>query len=95
MKKIVEFWQINQIFVAVSKITGCVSISACASLFGVPIGVTISAIGLEICAITEAIKKYNSIIQKKNKKHDEIVLLAKTKLNSMGLLISKIQKLKI
>ena len=38
-------------------ITGCVSISAFASLVGIPIGITSSAIGLKICAITAAIKK--------------------------------------
>ena len=34
-----------------------------------------SVIGLKICAITTAIKKYNSIIKRKKKKHDKIVLL--------------------
>ena len=40
-----------------SAITGCVSISAFASLVGTPIGITSSAIGLKICAITAGIKK--------------------------------------
>ena len=44
---------------------------------------------LKICAITAGITKYKPIIKKKKKKHDEIVLLAKTKLNSMQLLTSK------
>ena len=35
------------------------------------------------------IKKYKSIIKKKKKKHDKIVLLAKSKLNSIEVLISK------
>ena len=34
------------------------------------------------------IKKYKSIIKKKKKKHDKVVLLAKTKLNSIEVLIS-------
>ena len=38
---------------------------------------------LKICAITAGITKYKPIIKKKKKKHDKIVLLAKTKLNSM------------
>ena len=41
------------------------------------------AIGLKICAITAGIKKKNK------KKHDEIVLLAKSKLNSIEILISR------
>ena len=42
-----------------------------------------------MCAITTAIKKYKSIIKKKKKKHDKIVLFAKSKLNSIEFLISK------
>ena len=46
-------------------ILGCVSISAFASLVGIPIGITSSAIGLKIRAIIAAIKRYRSIIKKK------------------------------
>ena len=80
---------IEQLPIAIFTITGCVSISAFASLVGIPIGITSSAIGLKICAITAGIKKYKSIIKKKKKKHDKIVLLAKSKLNSIEVLISK------
>ena len=59
------------------------------SLLGIPIGITSSPIGLKTCAITAGIKKYKSIIKKKNKKHDKIVVLAKSKLNSIEVLISK------
>ena len=40
-------------------------------------------------AITAGIKKYKSIIKKKKKKHNEIVLLSKFKLNSTEVLISR------
>ena len=80
---------IEHFHILASTITGCVSISAFASLIGIPIGITSSAIGLKICAITAGIKKYKSIIKKKKKKHDKIVLLAKSKLNSIEVLISK------
>ena len=58
---------------------------------GVPIGITSSAIGLEICVIIAGIKKYKWITKKKEKKrkHDKILLLAKSKLNSVEILISK------
>ena len=72
-----------------STITGCISISAFVSLLGIPIGITNSAIGLKICAITVGIKKFKSIIKKKKKKHDKIVLLAKSKLNKIKVLVSK------
>ena len=63
--------------------------STFATLVGIPIGTTSSAIGLKICAITAAIKKYKSIIKKNKQKHKKTVLLAKSKLNSIEVLISK------
>ena len=40
-----------------------------------------------MCAITARIRKYKSNFKKKKKKHDKIILLAKTKLNSIDILI--------
>ena len=54
-------------------------------MFGIPVGIAISAIGLKTCVF----KKYKSIIDKRKKKHDKTVLLAKSKLNSTDALISK------
>ena len=79
----------NTFFFLASTITGCISISALASSLGVPVGITSSAMGFKICAITAGIKKCKSIIKKKKKKHDEIVLLAKSKLNNTEVIISK------
>ena len=43
-------------------VTGCVLIFAFASLVVIPTGITSSAVGIKICAITAGIKKYKSII---------------------------------
>ena len=59
----------------------CISIFVFASFIGIPIGIASSAIGLKTCAITAGTKNYKSIIKEKKKKHDKIVLLAKSKLN--------------
>ena len=80
---------IEDILILASIITRCISISAFTSLISVPIGITSSAFGLKICAMTAGSKKYKSIIKKKKKKHDKIVLLAKSKLNNKEILISK------
>ena len=53
------------------------------------LGITSSVIGLKTRAITAEIKKYQSLIKKKKKKHGEIVLLAKSNLKSVEVLISK------
>ena len=63
---------IDHSFILIFTITGCVSISAFASLVGIPIGIASSIIGLKICVINAGIKKYKSVIKKKRKKHDKI-----------------------
>ena len=75
---------IEHFLILASAIAGCNSLFT--SLIGIPVGITISAIGLKICAITAGIKKHKSIIKKNKKKHEKIVLLAKYKLNSIEVL---------
>ena len=62
---------IKHFLILASTITGCISISTFVSLIGIPIGITNSAIGLKICAITAGVKKYKSIIEKKKKEEKE------------------------
>ena len=80
---------IDHFLILDSTITGCVSVSTFVSLVDIPEGITSFTIGIQMRAITALIKKYKSIVKKKKKKHDEIVLLAKSKLNSIALLISQ------
>ena len=80
---------IEHFLILASTITWYISISVFASLLGIPIGITSSVIGLKICAIAAGIKKYKSVIKKKKKNSDKIILLAKSKLNSIEVLISK------
>ena len=70
-------------------VAGYVSISAFASLVCVPVVIRSSAVGINICAITAGMKRYKSILKKKKKKHNKIVLLGKAKLNTTEVLISK------
>ena len=72
-----------------SRLTGCISFSGFDSLVGIPIGIRCSVIGLKICAITLRTKKFASIIKKKKKKHNKIVLLVKFKLYLIEALVSK------
>ena len=80
---------VEHLLMQASKVTGCFSISTFASLVCFPVGITSSSIGIKICVITAGIEKYRSIINKKKKKDDKIVLLGKDKLNSIKVLISK------
>ena len=69
--------------ISVSTVTDSISASAFALLVCVPVGITSSAVGIKIRAITAGIKKYKSIVNK-NKN-----LQSKTKLNTIKVLISK------
>ena len=81
---------IDYSLISISTITGWVSSSLFASLVGISIGIASFIIGLKNCKITAGIIKYKSIIKKKRKKHDKIVLLAKSKLNSTEVLVFKV-----
>ena len=52
-------------------VTGSISISNLSPLVVIPVGITSSAIGFQICAVTAGIKKYKSV----TKKYDKIVPL--------------------
>ena len=80
---------IEHLLILISTVTGCVFVSASASLVGIPIETTSAATGKKIYVIILGIKNYNSIIKKKKKKHDQILLLAQSKLNIGDFLISK------
>ena len=75
--------------ISISAIKECISISDFTSFIGNPIAITSSVIGLKICQINAGIKNYKSIFNKKKKKDDKILLVAKCKLNTLGVLISK------
>ena len=54
---------VDVLLIVIFRITGCVSISAFASLVGIPIGIAGSTVGLKVFVITMAIKKYKLIIK--------------------------------
>ena len=55
---------IEHLLILSSAVTGYISTSAFASLLGVPVSITISALGLKTLAVTEGLKKYKSTIKK-------------------------------
>ena len=48
---------VERLLILVSTVTGCISISAFASLVAIPIGILNSAVKINICAIIAGIKK--------------------------------------
>ena len=80
---------LENLLILASTVTDCVSVSAFSSLVDIPVGITSSAVGIDICAITAGIKNYKSMTTKKKKKHDKIALFVKDKLNAIEVPISK------
>ena len=80
---------IDNSLIVISTITRCIFISAFGYLVGISIGITSSAIVLNICVITTGFKKYKSLNKKNKKEHDKTISLAKSKLNSIEVVISK------
>ena len=79
---------IEHFLLFISAVNDCVTMSAFASLVDISIGIASFAVGINIYVITAGNKKYKSNINKWKKKHDKIVLLAKTKLNTTKVLIN-------
>ena len=59
------------------------------SIIGVPVGIASASFTLIFSLTTGIVKKLLNITRKKKKKHDKILMLAKSKLNSIDTLISQ------
>ena len=57
-------YHVEHLLILDSTIIGCVSMSAFVALVCVPVGITSSAVEINICPITAGIKKYKSIVKK-------------------------------
>ena len=70
-------------------ITGWVSIISFTSTIGAPVRIESASFTLIFSITTGIVKKLLNITGKKKKKHDQILMLAKSKLNSIETLISQ------
>ena len=70
-KKCVGLLITLKIFFLVSALSGCVSFSAFASLFGTSVSIACSAIGLKLRTITAG-KSISQLFKKKRKEHDKL-----------------------
>ena len=75
--------------ITTTAITGGISIAAIASGIGLPVGMGLSATSLLLSLATTITRKTISIFNSKEKKHDDIQLLAQSKLDSISGIISQ------
>ena len=73
----------------VSILSGSISIASFASVIGVPAGVIGTSCGFTFSITSGFVKRFLKTIRNKKKKHNKIVMLARSKLNSIESKISK------
>ena len=88
-KYVTIFDYIDKILIILSATTGGISIISFTSIIGVPAGIASASFTLIFSIITGIIKKLLNITRSKKKKHDQILMLAKSKFNSIETLISQ------
>ena len=72
-----------------SILSGSISIASFASVIGAPAGIIGASYGLTFSITSGFVKKFLKTIRNKKKKHNKIVMLARSKLNSIENKISK------
>ena len=88
-KSVAVFDYIDQALIALSATSGGVSIISFTSIVGAPVGIASASFTLIFSLTTGIVKKLLNITRNKKKKHDKILMLAKSKLNSIETLISQ------
>ena len=88
-KYVAAFDYIDKVLIVLSATNGGVCIISSVSVVGAPVGVAGASFTLMFSLTTGIIKKLLSITRNKKKKHDKILMLAKSKLNSIKTLVSQ------
>ena len=88
-KYVTAFNYIDKIFIVLSATSSDVCIISSASIVGIPAGIASASLTLIFSLTTGIIKKSLSIATNKNKKHDKVLMLAKSKLDSIKNLVSQ------
>ena len=88
-KYVAAFDYVDKVLIVVSATSGGVSICSFTSVVGAPVGIARARFTLIFSLTTAIVRKLQSITRNKKKKHDKILMLAKSKLNSIETLVSQ------
>ena len=88
-KYIASFDYFDKSLIVLSVTTGSISIASFATVIGAPVGIISASFSLAFSISTGIIKKLLKTTRNKKKKHNKIVMLARSKLNSIESKISK------
>ena len=86
---VTAFDYIDKVLIVLSATTGRVSICSFTSVVGAPVGIASESFTLIFYLTTGIVKKLIVITKNKKKKHNKILMLDKSKLNSIETLISQ------
>ena len=87
-KYLVSFDYLDKIFITLSASFVTLSIASYASVVGIPARITSASLNLVFTLGTGISKSLLNLTKKRKKKHNEIIALAKTKLNTIDTLLS-------
>ena len=87
-KYLVSFDYLDKIFITLSASFGTLSIASCASVVGIPAGITGTSLTLVFTIGTGISKSLLELTKKRKKKHNKIIVLAKNRLNTIDTLLS-------
>ena len=88
-KYIAYFEYFGKSLIVLSVITGSISIVSFEIVIGAPVGITSASFSLAFSIFAGIMKKLLKTTRNKNKKHNKILMLARSKLNSIGSKISE------
>ena len=88
-KYIASFDYFDKSLIVLSVATGSISIASFATVIGAPVGMMSASCSLAFSITTGFVKKFLKTIRNKKKKHNKIVMLARSKLNSIENKISE------
>ena len=88
-KYIASFDYFDKSLIVLSVTTGSISIASFATVIGAPVGMMSASCSLAFSITTGFVKKFLKTIRNKKKKQNKIVMLARTKLNSIERKISE------
>ena len=87
-KYLVSFDYLDKIFITLSASFGTLSIASQATVIGIPAGITGASLTLIFTIGTGINKSSLKVTKKRKKKHNQIIALAKIKLNTIDTLLS-------
>ena len=88
-KYVTTFDYIDKILIVLSATTGGVTIISFTSIIRAPVGIASASFTVIFFLATGIVKKLLNITREKKKKHDKVLMLAESKLNSIDTLISQ------